>query len=338
MIWGAGMSADPKHLGMPLSLRLRAWWEGYDLDALSLQLSKPEGTQDNLPAELPPLPTRPLARRPRVVARELPRSSASAPTEDGWHEARLTVAQLVWDQGCLGPRDEAGLDTVFGRLKLGPQSRLAHIGAELGGMAQNLRDRLGCLVTAFEMEHSMIAAAPKGSVALVAPDMPPPGGPFDLIIVDGFGDRGERLTDGLRKLLPHLSEQGTLLLRALALGNERAIGTTSYREWIATEPVRMRLRTDSELTRALHEAGYGLRASEDRSLPYVENIERAWAASVDAVRVLHRDTRTRPLVSTLLQEGERWSARVELIRSGALAWRQYAVSRRDRRMSMLSDW
>ncbi len=303
-----------------------------------MKLAKPAGVQDDVFEELPPTPNRPLPRRPRVVARELPRNQTAPATGDGWTEARLTVAQLVWDQGCLGPRDEDGLESVFTRIRPAPTSRIAHIGAELGGMAQNLRDRLGCNVSAFEMEHSMISAAPKGAVSLVAPELPPPGGPYDLIIVDGFGDRGERLTDALRKLMPQLTDQGALVLRALVLGNERAIGTDRYRDWISAEPVRLRLRTDAELTRALHEAGYGMRASDDRSLAYVECIERSWAASVDAVRILHRDQRTRELVPTLLQEGERWSARVDLIRSGALGWRQYVVSRRDRRMAMLSDW
>lgn len=328
------MSGEAVPLELPIGLRLRAWWEGYDLSRLAPRLARPEGAADAAPEDSGVGRTAP--RRVRIPSPHQPHSDGGLLSS--WTNERLTVAQLIWGEHCLGPYDLPAIELVLQRLGEPAKQRVAHLGAELGGAARLLRKQQGCTVSAFEYDPALLAASQLGQVARAAPDTPPASGPYDLIIVDAYADRGERLTDALRRLQPLLSEHGLVQLRALCLVNERNAGTDAYRQWVQAEPIRPRLRTHEEIVRALHEAGLGLRASEDRGSAHVEQIEHAWAMALDGVRVLHRSLRTRPLVPVLIAECERWTARVQLMRSGLIAFRQYVAGRRDKRVTALSDW
>ena len=134
----------------------------------------------------------------------------------------------------------------------------------------------------------------------------------------------------LRNQAAGLAAGGRLVLRSLVLANERDAGSARFRDWSAGEPVRPRLRSPEELGRILQEARLTVVSTTATSDAYALEVERTWGDAIDRIRLLHRDPAGRHIIPTMLAECERWQRRIELIRDGVLAVRQYVAKRRDR--------
>jgi cyclopropane fatty-acyl-phospholipid synthase-like methyltransferase len=152
----------------------------------------------------------------------------------------------------------------------------------------------------------------------------------DLILVDGIAERGEPLATILRNQSAGLVPGGKLVLRSLVLTDERAAGSSRFRDWAAGEPVRPRLRSAEELSRILQEARLSVTGTSSTSDDYAADVEQSWGDALDRIRALHRDPAGRALIPTLLSECERWLRRIELVREGILAVRQITATRHDR--------
>src|SRR5690606_2650960 len=109
---------------IPLSLRLKAWWEGYDAEELARLSLK------NSPAE----------PEPRAVAKEPPAQTILTPLQgettgkpelpvDPWDSNRIDVAQLIWGRGFCGPGGPEHVVAISKLLTLTPEMSMMHLGA-----------------------------------------------------------------------------------------------------------------------------------------------------------------------------------------------------------------
>lgn len=307
---------------MPLKYRLRAWWEGYDISELGRILSRRAAEAE--PALREPA-ERPAGRTQRTAGAIVSKKRDA----EGWSAARIAASQIVWGENSLSPRGEALLKSTATRLGLGQRSRILHLGAELGGTGHLLEQGLGCKVLCAETLTELLGAGDGTTRPLAAGDEPLLPG-VDFILVDGLAERAEPLATILREQSSGLGPGGTMMLRALVMTDERNATSVRFRTWAENEPVRPRLRSSDELSRILQEARLSVTASASASQEYADEVERCWGDALDRIRALHRDPVGRALIPTLLDEGERWLRRIELIREGVLGVRHFSAVRRDR--------
>jgi cyclopropane fatty-acyl-phospholipid synthase-like methyltransferase len=236
----------------------------------------------------------------------------------------------VWGQKSLSPRGEDALKALAGLTRLGPDSRILHIGAELGGVAALLARGLGCKVVPVET-LAALANASSGSVSLVRPGDPVLMPDADLILVDNLAERSDPLAAILRNQVSGLKPGGAVVLRSLVLSEPRAAVSARYREWAAGEPIRPRLRSAEDLTRLLHEARLSVQSSTSIADTYAADVEEHWRAALDRIRALHEDASGRALAPAVLGECERWLKRIELLREGVIGFRRFIAYRRELR-------
>ncbi|MEO0501638.1 MAG: hypothetical protein AAF205_14000 [Pseudomonadota bacterium] len=295
--------------------RLRAWWDGYDLDALYEEAVKAQ------PAEAPPPPVAPLPTRLES------RTDAPDPVlpKPCWDADRLTAAQLVWGEGAIGPSGEGQLQEIARERRLTSSSAVVHLGAELGATAERIRRGTGCRVLPLDT-LDLMAEASGGRVSRLGEAPIPAAGTVDLVLMDHIAERGEPLSQIVRDQGRILKREGRMVIRTLVLsaaGGDRRQGDGSALEaWRAEEPCTPRLRTVAELRRIVENAG--LRVERDRSKTdtYVAEIETAWRTSIDTIRLLSARGNMETVGARLIAEGERWLARVTLLESGVMDYRE----------------
>lgn len=316
---------------LPLRLRLRAWWQGYDPAALSQRL------MESRPANA--APRRVAAPNSSTLGAHVGLDAQLSPSSD-WTDARLAAAQLVWGPGLLGPHNGAATLELTRLLKLRRGMRVVHLGAELGGVARLLERSHACRVTSFENDPQLLAAAAQigNRVLPFTAEAKAEGRPFHHAVVDGLAHQTGEFAAVMRRLRPLLLDQATVVIRAFIAPSEEAKRSPKLHAWMASERTRLRLMTHEELIACVQQAGFGLRGSEDRASAYVEAVERAWRPAIDLVRSLHDDPGGRPMIPLLLAEGEQWARRLELIREKALGVVRIIAIRRDRPPHQLKDW
>ncbi len=314
---------DSKPMRSPIRQRLRAWWEGYDLAELKRRIAARAANEDGA---APTARSAPFSRvaRAQPTAPQLQHSELS-----NWTPERLEAAQIVWGHGSLTPRGTSHLRMLSARAGLGRQSSVLHLGAELGGVADQLRAGIGCTVLAAETQKPLADASDGRVVLLRAAD-----GPLlpdaDFILVDGLAEHGEPLTTLLRNQSESLVSGGHVVMRSLVMLDDQQTISPRYREWADAEPVRPRLRPADTLTRLVEDARLSVITVSDISTEYAAEVEYCWSGAIDRIRALHRDPKGLPLIQPLLAEGERWLRRIELIREGAIGVRILIATRRDR--------
>ncbi|HLU91831.1 MAG TPA: hypothetical protein VKZ46_04530, partial [Pedomonas sp.] len=101
------MSVSRKSAKIPLSLRLKAWWEGYDLAIRPKQ---------KIPLDM------------GTLSQDAVRYDAPEPKS-----MRLEVMQQIWGKGMSGPGDEDYILRLVKPLGLSPAHTVIDVGAGLGG-------------------------------------------------------------------------------------------------------------------------------------------------------------------------------------------------------------
>src|SRR3989337_2916840 len=113
---------------VPFSVRLKAWWEGYDLAVRPKQktaLDMGDLAQDAVRYEAP---------EPRLV--------------------RLEVMQQIWGKGMSGPGDEEYILRLVKPLGLKPAHTVIDFGAGLGGATRLISEKFDIWITGLESDRA----------------------------------------------------------------------------------------------------------------------------------------------------------------------------------------
>lgn len=329
---------------IPIALRLKAWWEGYDRGELEAAFLEKYGHKAEESEEKAPEPKPTAVRKCAPIAsndRELP--------FDPWDEQRIEVAQYIWGDGYCGPGGPEHIVSISKLLALTPKMSLVEFGARLGGPARALTEKFGSWVSPYESSEKLVEAGNKLSsmagllnrAELVHYD------PATISELDRKFDRAfikdallyiEDKQKILNLIFEYIKPEGLFLLTEITLGDESASIKPAYADWKENEPSQVYSILPDELTGMLQEAGFSVRVDEDVTASYIDLISKAWAGA-DAVVAKLVDQEDGPqLIETLLREAEHWSRRSNLMKSGDLQVRRLLGYKSEQKKRMLSDW
>lgn len=317
---------------MPLALRLKAWWEGYDPDEIKKRI------RDRMPVDDPiPEPEQPKKKE------------MSVDTIDPWDEETIDIAQYIWGKGFCGPGGPEYIVSLSKLLALSPEMSMLQIGAGLGGPARVLADRFGVWITGYEESSNMVEKGNKLSkmsgmekkAALEHYD------PEELESFDRKFDRAlskealftiQDKNNIIANIEDKLKPGGLFLMTEYVLGSDAVVARDSYKEWVVGERYHPHPVLSDELVELVKNNRLQVRVSEDISMQYVEMINQAWSGADEVAAKLARQDDGTQKIQTLMREAEFWTRRKKLLESGDLKLWRIVANKKSGGPSMMSDW
>ena len=334
---------------LPFTLRLKAWWEGYDPVQYAAWLERKAGgtskeQQGSEPELEPESETAGKVEEPSTPADPL------VPI-DPWDKRRTAIAQYIWGEGYCGPGGPEHVISMSKLLALSPKQSLLEIGSNLGGPARTLAQKFGVWVSGYESSPTLVEMGNQISYMkglLKKAEI----FHYDPNTVEEFDRRFDRAlakeslyqVENKAHLLTvveqHLKPGALFLITDYVLTDESWVATDEYREWRDSEAERRRpyLATVEDLVAMLKKVRFNIRVNEDVSEHYVELINDSWKGADQVAAKVAEEEDGEELVRTLLREAEFWSRRVRLLKAGRIQVRRILASKKAEKPSMLSDW
>lgn len=320
---------EPK---VPLSLRLKAWWEGYDPEDIKKRI------KDRAPAE--DLVEEPKKDSPKQLDVE---------NIDPWDEETVDIAQYIWGKGFCGPGGPEYVVALSKLLALSPEMSMLQIGAGLGGPARVLADRFGVWITGYENSQNLVDKGNKlskmgGLEKKAALEF------YDPNNFDGFDRKYDRALskealfaiEDKSKIIAQIEDKlkpgGLFLMTEYVLGSDAVIGRDRYKEWVVGERVHPVPVLADDMVELVKQNRLQVRVSEDISMQYIEMINKAWAGADEVAAKLARQEDGTQKIQTLMREAEFWTRRKKLLESGDIKLWRIVANKKSSGPSMMSDW
>jgi len=128
------MAVQEEQVKVPIKWRMKAWWEGYDLDNVKAALARGGDVEEELKNNSEP------------VTREL-KPEADNDEAMVWDDKRLETAQLIWGEGYCGPGGSEYVTSMSKLLGMTSKMSVAVIGASLGGPSRVLASEFSAWIT-----------------------------------------------------------------------------------------------------------------------------------------------------------------------------------------------
>ncbi len=331
----------PSKRSIPFSIRLKAWWEGYD-------------PQHLMPAQEPSAAPPPAKHDPALddldaALQETPLQGADPGGFDPWDDQRIDIAQLIWGRGYCGPGGPEYIIAMSKLLAMTPELSMLHLGAGLGGPSRTLAEHFGVWVTGLEPSKSLANAgnhlSTMAGMTKKAPVQPldltqenPLLRRYDRALVDGYLAQRPNKAEALTLIEAALKPEGLVLITDYFLTDDGSVAHPDYREWLQGEPRQLNLVTAPEFVEAASKAGLGMRVNEDRTEEHVDLIKKAWAGADKIVADLLQTPGQEHLSKIVLKEAELWSKRAKVLAGGQLQFRRLLVSKKEKGVKMMSNW
>lgn len=285
---------------IPFSMRVKAWWQGYDLRVKERPLE--------IPDEEPP-------RHNITYERErMP-----------WETERIELVQALWGTGMVSPGNPEFIQDMVKPLGLNNEMSVLDMGAGLGGSARVMAESFGAWVTALEEDPALAEAgaamseaagmsrrAPVSYSNLSEAELKPRG--YDAIFSkDAFFriiDK-EHLLDHLVKAL---KPRGQLLFTDYVVDAPESLDGP-LKEWWDKEPMAPHPWTAAEYQRNLVSRNIEIRVQEDITHRFVQMIRSSWAEYLDHT---HNMRPPEEMAKVMMSEAELWTGRASAMESGHL--------------------
>ncbi len=315
-----------------------AWWEGYDLAALSrlartapasrLPLRGPVAALGSAApaAALPPEAPRADADLERLENLQLDRQG-----EPVWSVARTEGAQMLWGQDCVGPGDSQWMVESVRSFGLNPAKSVLDLSAGLGGPARGIVDSYDTWVTGLEMSPLLAKLGMERSKALGVSKKAPIGhydpehfnqaGSFDLVLADRVMHRVRDKEGFLDRVCDCVKPKGGVLLFDYVIEGTPS-SWESWNGWRDSEPLEVYPWSATRMADELTQRNLDLRISED-----LTQFHRRQA--VDRVRRLGEALKTAApeprVLKALARELALWWSRLRVLGSGLRFCRYVAM-------------
>lgn len=302
---------------IPFWMRLKAWWEGYDLTVHQKKL---------VPFESGELD-----------------EQAPEPGSPEWMSKRLEVMQEIWGEGMSGPGDKDYILKLVKPFALDPKHTVIEVGAGLGGATRIIAEHFDIWMTGLEADREVADAGMElSTMAGLAKRAP-----IHYFDVDHYEFREssidcvfskealylvedkERL---LTEIINMIKARGQLLFTDYVLAenaDSKAVG-----DWKKGEPAPPHPWTMKDYEAALTEARLDIRIKEDITDDVHKIITSAWASFLNSIKGSSLDKSTADAVE---QAVELWTRRTKAIECGALRLCRFHALKKDAE-KMLSDW
>lgn len=301
-----------KHPKITLGLRLKAWWEGYEIkikprDAGAAGTGSDSGRG---PGSLGPGP---------------------------WCKARIALAESIWGEGCNSPGDAAYLLELVKPFALTEHSNVIDVGTGLGEAVRQISSGFKCRVKGYEPDPELAAAGMAASVARqlttrakILPwdseDFPPEPDSVDCVLSKDFF----YLVEDKRTLLTSLSEAlkrpGQLLFTDYVLASESG-PHPAVDAWAEIDPEPAHLWTVGQYEALFAQLGLEHRISEDISDQLKQRVVKGWEQFLGSGR---GGGGSDPASAVMVREVEIWTRRMAALQSGELrAYRFFVLKRHE---------
>lgn len=312
------MAEKAKDIKVPFKLRLKTWWEGYDLDdvkerlkALNRDDTSEKGNGDaNGPA-------------PKSKIASLP-----------WDKLRIEMTQLIWGDGHCGPGGKEHIAKMCQILTMNSEMSALVIGAGLGGPSRVLAEEYGVWITGYELsrdlaEQGMQMSKDAGfaSKAIIRYLDPKQDEPFDRHYDRAFSKESLYCFPDKAKILQDifdtLKDGALFLITDYTLSDISVLKNPDVRKWLKQEATRPYPVTAGNMKTTLEEVGFTIRVNEDISSEYVELIEQSWSkAAIVAHHLSEKGEEGTKAIKSLMEEAEHWALRAKILKEGHIhVWR-----------------
>jgi SAM-dependent methyltransferase len=311
---------------IPLAIRLKAWWNGYEpseLYAFERTRDGPSGGNVGV-ADM----------HRDVKARQLEVPDEKDDDDPIWPDSRIDVIQRLFGRGFIHPGGAERMAEICKPFGLTPQQSVMDLSAGLGGGPASLSEFFGVWVTAYERNAKLVGAAPASIKGLRGAEkvkvekfdtdaFEPKQNSVDCVVCrDTLYQIQDKVgvLDGVKKAL---RQGGQILLTDYIAPDDSAL-QGRLKEWAESSEQPVWLWPAERYEQALADRGFDVRISEDLSPLYSKMIRQAFVAFVDAAgqsmqggsgEIYAGKPRRR---AALLQEAERWAFRAALLDAGHL--------------------
>lgn len=331
----AGKKSNKK---MPLGLRLKTWWEGYDADEVNKRFVE----------TLPDEPKPEVKEEPKVEEKKETQSGLAV---DPWDEKTIDIAQYIWGKGFCGPGGPEYIVGMSKLLALSPEMSMIQLGADIGGPARTLADRFGVWMTGYEQDESLVKAGnemskmqgltKKVELETYAPDHKDFTG-FDRKFDRAMAKESLCFIENKQAVITAVEEKlkpgGLFLITDYVLGHDAATAKDNYKSWKVGERSNPYPVMAEDLSEMLKSANMQVRVSEDISIQYVEMINKAWRGADKIAAQLAKEEDGANMIQILMREAEFWTRRKKLLEHGDLKLWRVVANKKSGGPSMMSDW
>lgn len=315
------MTENANDIKVPFKLRLKTWWEGYDLDDVknrlkTLQGDEPSGSNGGESSD-----------STKSVAEEKITSMA-------WDKIRMEMIQLIWGDGYCGPGGKEHIESMCKLLTMNSEMSAIVIGAGLGGPARVLAEGFGVWITGYELSKDlakqgmqMSTDAGLASKAVIKHIDPEQKEPFERQFDRAFSKEALYCFPNKDKILKDvydtLKDSALFLMTDYTLSDISVLKNPDVQKWLKQEATPAYPVTSSNMKDALEKAGFAIRVNEDISDEYVELIEHSWAKAANVAQHLAaKGEEGTKAIKSMMEEAEHWALRAKLLKEGHIhVWR-----------------
>lgn len=327
--------SDKKSVKIPLKLRIKAWWEGYDSSEIEARLALRAG--DNSAVEQIPKEK----KAPETLDEVLP--------VDPWDEDTIDIAQYVWGDGFCGPGGPEYIVGLSKLLALSPEMSMIQLGAGLGGPARTLVDRFGVWVTGYDDSEQLVGAgnelskiAGLSKKAVLSHYEPEEfeefERQFDRVLAKEAFFTIQNKAGMIRAIEDKLKPGGLMLITEYVVADESVYAKDSYKQWRVGERADPCPLTADEFKKLLKDVKLQVRVSEDITQDYIKLINRAWAGADKVAARLAKEENGAALIQTLMREAEFWSRRKRMLEAGDILLWRFVANKKASLATGMSDW
>lgn len=315
------MATKQDSIKVPIKWRMKAWWEGYDLDDVKAVLARGGDVEEE------------LGNNPTTPEPESEEES-DAPEAMVWDDKRLETAQLIWGEGYCGPGGSEYVTSMSKLLGMTSKMSVAVIGAGLGGPSRVLAEEFGAWITGYEESKNLakkgMELSTKAGLESKAPIQnfdPIAEEPFDRTFDRAYSKEAlytvENKPKLLRNVFENLKDGGLFLINDYVLGSTNALANKDVQKWLRQEPTQPHPVTSKDMEELLTDRGYKLRVNEDITDLYIDMIAKSWAGVSDVIESLNNNPEDQTeTIQRLVKEAEFWMLRSKIMKDGHVkVWR-----------------
>lgn len=304
---------------VPMKWRLKAWWEGYDIDDIKARLATNDISEEQISEPDEAQVVAPLNDAPEAMV---------------WDDKRLETAQLIWGEGYCGPGGSEYVASMSKLLGMSSEMSVAVIGAGLGGPSRVLADEFGAWITGYEQSENLaekgMSLSVKAGLESKAPIQhydPNNDAPFERTFDRAYSKEALYTVEDKPKLLKsvfsQLKDSGLFLINDYTLSSSDALANKDVQKWIRQEPNQPYPIPHDDMEKLLTDCGYALRVNEDITEQYIDMIAKSWAGVDKVIESLTKsDDDQTETIQRLIKEAEYWMLRSKTMKDGHVkAWR-----------------
>ncbi len=300
---------------VPIGLRLKAWWDGYDLEVRQRLAAQEPAAAHEVRYERDPL---------------------------AWETPRIELAQQLWGKGFNAPGEaEQTLDLVK-PVGLDESMSVLEVGSGLGGSARLIAQEFGSWVTALEPDPGLAQAATalsemaglakKAAVSSCdIENLEVKRAGYDCILSRTALYGVDNKLGALAAMAGGLKAKGQLIMTDFVKSDSAG---RAFERWRNLEELKSDPWRAEDYEETIKELGLDLRVAADVTDDYRAALVKGWSGFMSGVSKQQIDAEQAQIVK---EEAELWNLRKAALDAGELRlYRFHALSTRADRL--LSDW